>query len=156
MGKTTTVKKTTAGKKIAGRRTAKRTTLSVRAVHGIAQLGPHKGGNSLSVPRFKSMVRTYRLGLPVWSSALHMSAATLEKRIEHNTAFHPLEADRLLTVEQVLERGMEVFEDAEDLADWLKEKHALLQNQRPIDLLGSTAGIGLVMMELGRIEHGVY
>ena len=57
-------------------------------------------------------------------------------------------------VDQVLDRGMDVFEDAEDLKIWLERKHPLFGNQRPMDLLGSTPGIGLVMMELGRIEHG--
>lgn len=94
--------------------------------------------------------------MDVWSHAIHISSSTLKSRIVKKTAFRPLEVDRLRTVEQVLERGMEVFEDAEDLKDWLSEKHAMFQDQRPLDLLGSTAGIGLVMMELGRIEHGIY
>ena len=127
-------------------------------MRGIAALKPVRGpvAPGLSVPRFATMVKASRMGLPVWSGALHVSVGTLEKRMERKDAFSPLEADRLLMVEQVLERGLDVFEDADDLRLWLQRKHPLLGNRRPMDLLGSTPGIGLVMMELGRIEHGVY
>ena len=152
MGKTIAVKK----------RSAKKTTgplkLSTRVVRGIVELKPMVGHKvaTLSIPKFSTMVKSSRVGLPVWSNALHVSATSLEKRIESKAAFTPLEADRLLMVDQVLDRGMEVFEDAEDLKIWLERKHPLFGNQRPMDLLGSTPGIGLVMMELGRIEHGIF
>lgn len=153
MGKTIE-KKSTTTKRTTGKG-GKVVKLSTRAVHGISKLRAAKTG-VLTVPKFETMVKAYQVGLPVWSHALHIPTTTLKQRIEKRTAFRPLEVDRLRTVEQVLERGMEVFEDTGDLKDWLTEKHSMLQNQRPMDLLGSTAGIGLVMMELGRIEHGVY
>ena len=153
MGKTIEKRSTTAKRSPNKRR--KVVKLTTRAVHGISKLRAARSG-TLTAPKFETIVKTYKVGLPVWSNALHISQASLKQRIEKRAAFLPLEVDRLRTVEQVLERGMEVFEDAEDLKDWLAEKHALLGNKRPMDLLGSTAGIGLVMMELGRIEHGVY
>lgn len=152
MGKTIAVKKAKAPKK-----SARRVLLTTQVVRGIAELKPSPSRVvTLTVPKFNTMVKSSHVGLSVWSSALRMPRTTLVKRIEKNTAFDALEADRLLTVEQVFKRGMEVFEDKDDLNEWLVEKHAMLQNQRPMDLLGSTAGIGLVMMELGRIEHGIY
>lgn len=153
MGRTS--EKRSAAAKRATSKGKKVVKLTTRAVHGITKLRAARTG-TLTAPKFETIVKTYKVGLPVWSNAIHISSATLKQRIEKRAAFMPLEIDRLRTVEQVLERGMEVFEDAEDLKDWLSEKHAMLGNQRPMDLLGSTAGIGLVMMELGRIEHGVY
>lgn len=153
MSKTTTVKKAKTARK-----SGRSVKFTERALRGIAQLQPtvRESATGLSIPGFEKMVKTSRVGLPVWSGALHMSATTLERRMERKTAFDALEADRLYTVQQVLKRGMDVFEDADDLNAWLESKHRLLANQRPMDLLGSTAGIGLVMMELGRIEHGVF
>lgn len=153
MGKTPAAKKTQASRK-----STRPVKLTERALRGIAQLRPasRSMSASLSVPGFEKMVKRSRVGLPVWSNALHVSTAALEQRMEQNSAFDALEADRLHTVEQVLKRGMDVFEDTDDLTAWLERKHRLLANQRPMDLLGSTAGIGLVMMELGRIEHGVF
>ncbi len=162
MGKTATLKKTAVAKKATISKTARRTAVtgkySTKALHGISQLLASRtfSGSHLTVTKFKGIAKDFDIDLGIWSGSLHMSAATLTKRIEKKTAFDPLETDRLLAVEQVLKRGMEVFEDADDLEEWLKEKHALLGNERPKDLLRSTWGIGLVMMELGRIEHGVY
>lgn len=129
-----------------------------RTLRGLLHLQPRARGRAsrLTIPGFQKMVKTSQVGLPVWSSALHMSATGLERRMARKTGFDALESDRLLTVEQVLKRGMEVFEDADDLNAWLERKHRLLGDQRPMDLLGSTAGIGMVLMELGRIEHGVF
>ena len=152
MGKTIAVKKARAPKKA-----ARRVLLTTQVVRGIAELKPSPARvDTLTVPKFTTMVKSSHVGLAVWSSALRMPRTVLVKRMEKKTAFDALEADRLLTVEQVFQRGMDVFEDKDDLNEWLVEKHAMLQDQRPMDLLGSTAGIGLVMMELGRIEHGIY
>ncbi|MBL7951120.1 MAG: DUF2384 domain-containing protein [Flavobacteriales bacterium] len=162
MGKTATLKKRAVAKKTTVSKTVRKTAVSgkysTKALHGISQLLASKTfrGSHLTITKFKGIAKDYDIDMGIWSGSLHMSTATLTKRIEKKTAFDPLETDRLLAVEQVLKRGMEVFEDADDLEDWLKEKHALLGNERPKDLLRSTWGIGLVMMELGRIEHGVY
>lgn len=153
MGKTASTKKPAATKKA-----ARSVKFTERAMHGLMRLRPTTGSKTagLTITGFEKMVKRSRVGLPVWSGALHVSPATLERRMEKMSAFDALESDRLLTVEQVLKRGMDVFEDADELGAWLERKHRLLENKRPMDLLGSTAGIGLVMMELGRIEHGVY
>ena len=153
MSKTITEKRKTVAKGSKG--SAK---LTKRSVRGIVQLQPRKPGTTttLSSASFVKMVKSSRVELTFWSSTIHMSTNTLKKRIESKAGFDALQADRLLAVDQVLKRGIEVFEDPQDLMDWLKEKHTLLDDQRPIDLLGTTAGIGLVMLELGRIEHGIY
>jgi len=153
MGKATGTKPHTPAKK--GRLGTRRME---RALLGVAHLqeGAARRTGHLTAPGVEKMIKRSRVGLPVWSSALHMSTASLERKLEGKTPFGALEADRLLTVEQVLKRGMEVFEDAGDLQAWLERKHQLLENKRPMDLLGSTFGIGLVLMELGRIEHGVF
>lgn len=162
MGKTATLKKKAHAKKAARATTTRRTMFvgkySAKALQGISQLRGTTGirGSYVMATKVKGIMNDFDISVPIWSSALHMSAAALEKRISKKTKFDPLEMDRVLAVQQVLERGMEVFEDADDLEEWLKEKHALLGNERPMDLLGSTWGIGQVLMELGRIEHGVY
>ena len=162
MGKTATLKKKTSAKKATRAATARKTMFvgkfSTKALQGISQLrgATWISGSYTMATKVKGIMNDFDISVPIWSGALHMSAATLERRIAEKTKFDPLEMDRLFAVQQVLERGMEVFEDADDLEEWLKEKHALLGNERPMDLLGSTPGIGLVLMELGRIEHGVY
>ena len=161
MAKTTAVKKVKTTKRaLSKKRTGKAAVsgkLSTKAVHGIAQLrAPQAQGGSMKANKVKEIITDLDISMPIWSNALHMSAATLKKRIEKRNVFDALEADRLYTVQQVLKRGMEVFEDTDDLEAWLKEKHAILGNERPMDLLGSTWGIGQVMLELGRIEHGVH
>lgn len=159
MGKTATLKKAPAkAHKAAPKSVRRRAAFPLRALHGIAQmeLGSTARKGGLTAPRFKGMLKTYRFGLPVWSYALHMPQTALSARLDKGIPFHPLEADRAYMVEQVLKRGMDVFEDADDLMHWLKRKHPMLEGLRPLDLLSSTTGISWVMMELGRIEHGVY
>jgi len=105
---------------------------------------------------FRSWVRKGPLSLLDWSHALHMDQRTLSNRLSTGRALGPLEADRVALVHQVMERGTEVFGDAALFEKWLGRAHPVLGGHPPKDLLNSTAGIAEVMMELGRIEHGIF
>jgi len=51
---------------------------------------------------------------------------------------------------------MRVFGSREAAELWLYRPATGLNRQRPIDLLATPAGVGLVEEFLGRLEYGVY
>lgn len=111
------------------------------------------GGRRL---RFRSLVRKGPLSVRDWSHVLHMDQRTLTARIKNDMALAPLEADRVRLVERVMGRGDDVFGDKSNFEHWLDRAHPLIGGKKPKELLNSTDGIGWVMMELGRIEHGIF
>lgn len=105
---------------------------------------------------YRSLVRKGPLSVRDWSHVLHMELRTLNARISKDMDLAPLEADRVRLVERVMERGDDVFGDKSNFEHWLDRAHPLIAGRKPKDLLNSTDGIGWVMMELGRIEHGIF
>lgn len=57
---------------------------------------------------------------------------------------------------ETLARALALFEDEDRLNRWLNKPVIALNGERPIDLLGSPAGLIRVNQILGRIEHGIY
>lgn len=60
--------------------------------------------------------------------------------------------DKLFLIEQ---RYKEVFGNSETGNDWMKTKNLALGGKTPLELMESDQGIDVVLMVLGRIEHGI-
>ncbi len=110
----------------------------------------------VSVTRFKSMLRSSPLKEADWAQTVHLAPRVFSVQLKEGRSFDPLQSDRIVLVEQVLDHGVEVFGDAKTFRRWLEEPRPVLSGKKPIDLLGDMVGIGQVMAELGRIEHGVF
>lgn len=102
------------------------------------------------------ILRTGPLELTDWAAVMHLRPRTLTDRLREARTFGPLEQDRVRLVEQVMERGREVFGKKDKFKQWLESPRAPLGDRTPKELLVSIEGIGAVMAELGRIEHGVF
>ena len=64
--------------------------------------------------------------------------------------------NRQETVEFVIERAEEVFENFDLAIDWLKSGNTAMAGFTPMSLLDTDIGAESVMDTLGRIEHGVF
>lgn len=102
------------------------------------------------------ILRSGPLDMADWAAVMHVKPRTLSERLRQRRDFPPLEQDRVLLVEQVMERGREVFGNPAVFKRWLDSPRPVLGNRKPKELLVTSEGIGAVMAELGRIEHGVY
>jgi putative toxin-antitoxin system antitoxin component (TIGR02293 family) len=70
-------------------------------------------------------------------------------------AKNAIESDRLNRLAKIEARAVEVFEDEEIAANWLKAPNRVL-GEKPISLLDTEAGTDMVERVLTRIEYGVY
>jgi putative toxin-antitoxin system antitoxin component (TIGR02293 family) len=57
---------------------------------------------------------------------------------------------------EILARATEIFGSQAEAERWLEQPALGLDQQRPIDLLQTPAGVKLVEDFLGRLEYGVY
>ena len=91
------------------------------------------------------------------SEALGVSLRTLQR---HKAA--PVErldvpqSGRAWKFAEILARATRVFGSQDEAEQWLKRPAIGLDQQRPIDLLTTPAGVKLVEDYLGRIEYSVY
>lgn len=95
----------------------------------------------LSRERFVAMI-----GLP---------KSTLKARRAANQPLSLAEGDRMVRVARVLQRAVDVFEDADSARRWITRENRSLGGVTPLSLLDTEAGYELVIDTLGRIEHGI-
>lgn len=90
-----------------------------------------------------------------WAAMLHISERTLQRYAKNLGSFAPMNAERAMQIDNVLKRGKEVFGSADIFYNWLKEKPHMLEGPLSLESLTTAHGINMVLIQLGRIEHGI-
>jgi putative toxin-antitoxin system antitoxin component (TIGR02293 family) len=90
-----------------------------------------------------------------WSDILHISERSIQRYSHNNGAFNIGVIDRIIQINNVLQRGQEVFGSYEKFNLWLRGNPYMLEGQLSIFSLASIDGINKVLTQIGRIEHGI-
>ena len=90
----------------------------------------------------------------VLASLLGIDPRTIDNYRKNNKKFDVLEGELLLKLGSLFEFGEEVFEEMSEFMEWLSTNSVGLGNKKPLNLLNTSTGVGLVSDELMRIEHG--
>lgn len=91
-----------------------------------------------------------------WAAILHLSERTLQRYAKSNGLFAPMIAERALQIAKVLEQGKITFGKVENFCTWLKRNPAMLEGNLSFDSLTTAQGIQMVLIQLGRIQHGIF
>lgn len=89
--------------------------------------------------------------------AVGMSLRTYQRR--RDAEGKPLSAEqsnRAWKFAEILARASDIFGSQDEAVDWLMSPCVGLDQRRPIDLVGTAAGVELVEDHLTRIDYGVY
>lgn len=87
--------------------------------------------------------------------ALVAPRRTLARRRDKGEMLSPVESDRVLRLERIVESANRVFANEEKAHRWLRSEIIALDGARPIDLLASETGAHLIEEELVRIDYGM-
>ena len=91
-----------------------------------------------------------------WAAILHVSERTLQRYAKANGVFAPINAERAMQVAHVLNRGKEVFGDITKFYHWIKRNPYMLEGNLSMQSLTTNDGINKILIQLGRIEHGLF
>lgn len=91
-----------------------------------------------------------------WAAILHLSEKTLQRYAKDNKSFEGIYVDRILQMQELVEKGLETFTSAEAFDRWLRREKPVLGEILTFDSLKTSTGISLVIDQLGRIQQGVY
>jgi len=105
---------------------------------------------------FKKISDKVPFTLQDWSDILHISERTLQRYAKANTNFPFSLVDRILQIDKVIHRGIEVFGNQDKFIAWLISNPYMLEGRLSLQSLRSIEGINLVLTQLGRIEHGLF
>lgn len=90
-----------------------------------------------------------------WAAMLHVSERTLQRYAKNNGSFAAINAERALQIDKVLKEGKITFGKVENFYNWLKRNPYMLEGNLSINSLTSYEGIQKVLIQLGRIQHGI-
>ncbi len=90
-----------------------------------------------------------------WSSILHVSERTFQRYAKNNSTFSFINAERFQQIVQVIERGKKVFGKADLFYKWLRSNPPALDGNISFASLATYDGIQKILIQLGRIEHGI-
>lgn len=111
------------------------------------------GGKAKELDALKDL---YNIDDASLCTLLGISPRTLARRREEGTV-NKAELDRVATLHLVMQDAVDLFEGDQAKAQrWLKRPARALEQQCPIDLLDTEAGIRMVRDLIGQLEHGVY
>ena len=91
-----------------------------------------------------------------WSAILHLSERTLQRYAKTNGVFAPIYAERAIQIDKVLKEGRLTFGKVENFYQWLKRNPYMLEGNLSFDSLSSYSGIEKVLIQLGRIQQGLF
>jgi putative toxin-antitoxin system antitoxin component (TIGR02293 family) len=104
---------------------------------------------------FKKISDKANLTQKEWSDILHISERTLQRYAKDNSAFNFSVIDRILLIDKVFKKGIDVFGNVIDFIRWLKNDPLSIEGELGLHSLASFDGISKVLNQLGRIEHGI-
>lgn len=90
-----------------------------------------------------------------WASMLHVSERTLQRYAKNNGSFASINAERFVQINDVLTRGKKVFGNIEIFYNWIHSNPPMLEGDLSFSSLTSIDGIQKVLIQIGRIEHGI-
>src|SRR5437660_2921645 len=76
-----------------------------------------------------------------WSDILHISERTLQRYAKENSVFNFSVADRILQIDKVIKRGVEVFGNMDKFILWLRDDPYMLEGRLSFHSLASIDGI---------------
>jgi len=90
-----------------------------------------------------------------WAAMLHVSERTLQRYAKSNGSFAAINAERALQIDALIKRGKEVLGTVDKFCNWLRSNPSMLEGQLSLESLNTAQGINMVLIQLGRIEHGI-
>ena len=91
-----------------------------------------------------------------WANILHVSERTLQRYSKDNHSFAPINAERIVLIEKVLQQAKITFGDTDKFYDWIKREPLMMEGNLSVQSLSTFDGIQNVLTQLGRIQHGIF
>lgn len=92
-----------------------------------------------------------------WAKFLGISTKSLQRyALTKNHIFKPLHSEIVLEIAEVCDAGMEVFNDKDDLYNWLVTESFAFEYMIPIELMDTSYGKQLIKEQFHRYAHGIF
>lgn len=108
----------------------------------------------VAVSLFEKLVQQTGYSKAAMASFIGIDVRTISNYKNQNKQLTKTDAEHLLKLSELFEKGKEVFVSTEEFVRWLGKPAYGLENRIPENLLHYISGIEIVSRELTRIEYG--
>lgn len=116
-------------------------------LHGLpASALDHLVGNLVVIGKHESLEKAVGMSLRTWQRRKDTPSKPLSQE----------QSGRAWKFAEILAKATDIFGTQAEAEQWLERPAVGLDQRRPIDLLGTPAGVELVEDHLDRLEYGVY
>ena len=105
---------------------------------------------------FERFAASSFISMADWAELLEISERSLQRYKKENKSFDRMRSERIIEIEAVLRKGVDVFGDEEKFFTWMNSKILALGGIKPRELLDSSIGIEIINDELTAIEYGIF
>ncbi|MCY7293268.1 MAG: DUF2384 domain-containing protein [Ferruginibacter sp.] len=105
---------------------------------------------------FKKVADKVPFTLAEWANILHVSERTLQRYSKDNHLFAPINAERIVLIEKILQQAKITFGSTDKFYDWIKREPYMMEGNLSVQSLSTFDGIQNVLTQLGRIQHGIF
>ena len=105
---------------------------------------------------FETIMQYSPFSLNDWAELLSVSKKSLQRYEQSKKSFKSLQSEKIIEMAEVVNLGLEVFDDMDKFKLWLETPNFALGNMKPFDLLRDSYGKEMVIGELIRVEHGIF
>jgi putative toxin-antitoxin system antitoxin component (TIGR02293 family) len=110
----------------------------------------------LSFNDFKKLADKIPFTLAEWATILHVSERTLQRYAKNNSAFAPINAERIYLIEKVLNEATTTFGKPEKFYEWITRNPYMMEGNLSVQSLSTFDGIQNILTQLGRIQQGIF
>ena len=111
--------------------------------------------NNFTYSEFKKIAEKTPFTQSEWAAMLHVSERTLQRYAKNNSSFAPINAERFVQIIQVVNRAKKVFGSVDYFYNWIHSNPPMLEGDLSFSSLSSQDGIQKILLQIGRIEHGI-
>lgn len=104
---------------------------------------------------YEKMLKATELSATELADLIDISDRTLRRYTPEQT-LSKSQSERMVELASLYSRGSEVFQSLERFNAWIGRPQVAFGNKAPKNYLDTSMGIGIIMDELGRIEHGIF
>ncbi len=138
-------------------------TIGIMGMNGKKEFAAVKNENDFiyvirsGIPRkvMDHLMEMADISLIEMAAIIHTSDRTL-RRYGPNQKLSEEQSERMIEIARLYSRGEDVFGSLEDFKQWMNMKLLPFGDKKPKEFMDTSLGIGMIMDELGRIQHGVF
>ncbi len=90
-----------------------------------------------------------------WAQMLHLSERTLQRYAKEDRPFEGIYVDRILHIDDLIQKGLKIFQSPEMLLKWLKSSKQIMGQDLGFEALCFRQGIDALIHQIGRLQYGI-